>query len=47
MVTAINLLGQEASTIEAGLGSAMYVAGVGGGLAIIGALVWSANAPEW
>jgi hypothetical protein len=47
MVTAINLLGQEAGTIEAGLGPAMYVAGVGGLLAIVGALIWSANVEEW
>jgi len=47
MVTTINVLGQEAGTIEAGLGSAMYVAGVGGALAIVGALIWAANASEW
>jgi len=47
IVTTINLLGQEAGTITAALGPAMYVAGVGGGLAIIGALIWSANAAEW
>ncbi len=46
-VTTINVLGQEAGTIEAGLGSAMYVAGVGGALAIVGALIWSANTTEW
>jgi hypothetical protein len=47
MVTAINLLGEEAGTLKAGLGPAMYVAGVGGVLAIVGALIWATNAAEW